>query len=82
MQRHVSTVWQACRQRRQALKDAAKEGLHAQNKADVLEQQEPAQQGDAKDPEEREKQAAYFAVVYSARAPGKVRILQTCRWQC
>ena len=74
-QRHMPTVWCACRQRRQAFKDAVKEGWHAQANADMLERQEPAQQGDAKDPQEREKQAAYFAVVYSARAPGKVSIL-------
>lgn len=74
-QRHMPTVWCACRQRRQALKDAAKEGSHAQGKADAPQHQGPAQQGDAKDPQGQEKQAAYFAVVYSARAPGKVRVL-------
>ena len=81
-QRHVPTVWRACRQRRHALKDVAKENSHAQGKADVPQRQRPAQQGDAKDPQEWERQAAYFAVVYSARAPGKVSFLKTCCWQC
>ena len=44
----------------------------------MLERQEPLRQGDNKDSQERVKQAAYFAVVYSGRAPGKVSFLKTC----